>query len=57
MRVNKVYKYSTSEVVPSNAVYLCTKIQTEAKIDAPESKWAKCWLVWHYFLVEVEEGK
>ena len=52
MKVKKVWKYATGEVIPRVAVYLCTKVQTEFE---GSQGWGKCWLVWHYFLVEVEE--
>ena len=42
----KVYKYGTGDVIPENAVYLHTWIQ---EFDALPT------LVWHYFLVEVED--
>lgn len=44
--VKRVFKYGTGDVVPEGAVYLRTITQ-----DA----YADEWLVWHYFLVEVEE--
>jgi len=53
--MKKVYKYGTGHPIPKGAVYLCTKVQRNIKPPYPPSKWIKCWLVWHYFLVEVEE--
>ena len=50
--MKKVYKFGTGEEIPEGAVYLCTKKQTEAQVDG---KVGHCWLVWHYFLVEVEK--
>ncbi len=50
--MKKVYKFGTGEKIPEGAVYLCTKKQTKAKIDGEAGY---CWLVWHYFLVEVEK--
>ena len=54
--MKKVYKYGTGQEVPKGAVYLCTKVQREVKgEDLGERRvdmWFKCWLVWHYFLVE-----
>lgn len=40
-----VYKYATGAVIPEGAVYLCTKVAITAVGR----------LVWHYFLVEIEE--
>ena len=52
--MNKVFKYATGQEVPEGAVYLKTLKQTE--IISEETKKAyPCWLVWHYFLVEVKE--
>lgn len=57
MIVQKIYKYPTGAKVPEMAIYLGTVTQT--KIEDPSNSkddfWSKCWLVWHYFLVEVEE--
>ena len=53
MKIKKVYKYGTGHPIPKGAVYLCTKVQR--KIDVGRDALKPCWLVWHYFLVEVEE--
>jgi len=54
--MKKVYKYGTGHPVPEGAVYLCTKVQRKILLDVPEARLLEdCWLVWHYFLVEVEE--
>lgn len=51
--VKKVFKYATGVPIPEGAIYLNTKTQkinnngTHRLVDE--------WLVWHYFLVEVEE--
>lgn len=51
--MKKIYKYPTGATIPEGAIYLSTVTQT---IGEGESKdWIPCWLVWHYFLVEVEE--
>ena len=50
--VKRVYKYATGEDIPEGAIYLNTVKQTEIQKD---DKLVSCWLVWHYFLVEVEE--
>lgn len=52
----KIYKYATGDTIPEGAQYLSTVTQTE--IDANprgQSNWIPCWLVWHYFLVEVDK--
>jgi len=51
--VKKVFKYGTGQPIPEGAVYLNTVKQTE--IGNGHGEMMKCWLVWHYFLVEVEE--
>ena len=52
--MKKIYKYPTGAEVPKGAKYLNTVTQTS--IDATgEFGWQKCWLVWHYYEVEVEE--
>ena len=50
--MKKIYKYGTGHEVPEGAIYLNTVIQKEIEL---QSEWAKSWLVWHYFLVEVKE--
>lgn len=45
MTVKKVFKYGTGHTVPDGAVYMSTVVE-----DHPVMR-----LVWHYFLVEVEE--
>lgn len=58
----KIYKYPTGAEIPEGAVYLGTVTQTEIEEKCTsedstrylDSKWNKCWLVWHYFLVKVE---
>ena len=58
MIVKKVFKFATGEVIPDGAVYLNT-VKQEQLIEeesgmVDEVKVTPCWLVWHYFLVEVE---
>ncbi len=57
MKVKKVYKYGTGDDIPEGAIYLSTIKQTEIENGEVNNEpyWMKCWLVWHYFLVEVEE--
>ncbi len=52
--MKKVLKYATGEEIPEGAVYLYSKTQTEAT-DSNNGRVIKCWLVWHYFLVEVDD--
>jgi len=59
----KIYKYPTGAVIPEGAIYLGTTTQTEILGTVQEEEsgesytdWIKCWLVWHYFLVEVENS-
>lgn len=57
--MKKIYKYPTGAEIPEGAVYLGTVTQTKI-VPVIESlkenpKWGDCWLVWHYFLVEVPE--
>ena len=54
----KIYKYPTGATIPEGATYLGTVTQTEILgnvKDKSYNAWAKCWLVWHYFLVEVQK--
>ncbi len=56
--MKKIYKYPTGAEIPEGAVYLSTVTQTEEFnrfANGEEGGWIKCWLVWHYFLVEVKE--
>ena len=53
-KVKKVFKYATGQAIPDGAIYLNTVTQTEILSEAGDIV-ASCWLVWHYFLVEIEE--
>lgn len=55
--MKKIYKYPTGAEIPEGAVYLSTVTQTEvmSRPGGGSERWVKCWLVWHYFLVEVKE--
>lgn len=59
----RIYKYPTGAVIPEGAIYLKTVTQTEVADNKMEHgvcvgyTWGKCWLVWHYFLVEVSKNK
>ena len=60
-KIKKIYKYPTGVEIPEGAIYLGTVTQTEIlenigkNGDTSRSFWSKCWLVWHYFLVEIKE--
>ena len=51
--MKKIYKYPTGAEVPEGAVYLKTVTQTKNRCVVSGSYDINCWLVWHYFLVEV----
>ena len=51
--MKKIFKYATGDKIPKGAVYLNTVTQTEVKL--ADDVWINCWLVWHYFLIEVKE--
>lgn len=51
--MKKIYKFPTGAGVPEGAIYLGTVTQTEIRGEISNA-WVKCWLVWHYFLVEVK---
>ena len=58
--MKKVFKYGTGQEIPEGAEYLCTKTQSKVKEIREGSLvtwegYVDCWLVWHYFLVEVKE--
>jgi len=55
--MKKVYKFGTGQEIPEGAVYLSTVTQTKlADKGTSPWVWKDCWLVWHYFLVEVGEN-
>ena len=54
-KVKKIYKYPTGAEIPEGAIYLSTIKQTEYLDEVDNQISYKCWLVWHYFLVEVEK--
>lgn len=54
--MKKIYKYPTGEYIPEGAVYLNTVTQTKIW-DEKFKEFIPCWLVWHYFLVEVAPEK
>ncbi len=47
-----VRKFATGDTIPPGAVYLSTVTQTS--MTNPHGVWIPCWLVWHYFLIEIE---
>lgn len=62
-KVKRIYKYGTGQPIPEGAKYLATVIQTEIESNKPSryasesgiTEWKKCYLVWHYCVIEVEE--
>ena len=54
--MKKIYKYGTGHIVPKGAIYLGTVTQKQIEYGGgSKNGWEKCWFVWHYFLVEVNE--
>jgi len=51
--MRKVYKYATGEKIPEDAVYLHTEAHTAKGTRYDVSSEIR--LVWHYFLVEIED--
>ena len=51
--VKKVFKYGTGFKIPEGAIYLNTQVEEIYK--EIEGIGQKVRLVWHYFLVEVDE--
>lgn len=58
-KIRVVYKYGTGHPIPPDATYLSTVTQTSietttryAGADLPT--WEPCWLVWHYYEVEID---
>lgn len=55
-KVKRIFKYPTGAVVPDRAEYMGTVTQTEVVVETEKVyKKVPTWLVWHYFLVEVEQ--
>lgn len=53
--VQKIYKYPTGATIPKDAVYLSTQVEKEHVIEPSSKVREHNVLVWHYFLVKVEE--
>jgi hypothetical protein len=53
MKIKVIHKFATGDVIPEGAIYLNTIVQDSNK-PYVSSEWKRCWLVWHYFLVEVD---
>lgn len=58
----RIFKYPTGAEIPAGAQYLGTVTQTKLMVDKrvhatehEHGEYIDCWLVWHYFLVEVED--
>ncbi len=61
MKVRKVFKYGTGAAIPEGAIYVSTQVEKRVTVDRhaetrDETYHEKNALVWHYFLVEVEEN-
>ncbi len=54
MKIKKIFKYGTGDVVPEGSVYLTSIIQ-EIETAQDNVNTLKSRLVWHYFVVEIEE--
>lgn len=58
-KVKKVYKYATGVAIPEGAQYLSTQVEKRIESwqtdDNRRNYIEQNDLVWHYFLVEVEE--
>jgi hypothetical protein len=52
--MKRIFKYGTGEEVPKGAIYMGTVTQTQIQ-DSETKEWINCYLVWHYFQVEVKE--
>ncbi len=55
MSIKKVFKYGTGQPIPEGAVYLSTQVETMSHTDSFQKTITQNVLVWHYFLVEVDE--
>lgn len=59
--MKKVYKYGTGHDIPEGAIYLSTQVETTTITDTSSNHFTsavtKNTLVWHYFLVEVEDER
>lgn len=57
--MKRVYKYGTGHDVPEGAQYLCTKVEAtvihDENVHGMPVDVTHNVLVWHYFLVEVDE--
>jgi len=53
--VKRIYKYPTGAEVPEGAVYLKTLVEEPPKYTGGKYVTIPGRLVWHYFLVEVDE--
>ena len=53
--MKKIYKYGTGEEVPEGAIFLSTIVQEIKGNEDMHNFQSPARLVWHYFLVEVQE--
>ena len=51
--MKRVFEFRTGDKIPEGAIYLTTIKQESTTLTDKEG--FKVWLVWHYFLVEVDE--
>ena len=54
--MKRIFKYATGDSPPEGAIYLETVTQTQIEVTPGMRNWIPCWLVWHYFLVEVDNN-
>lgn len=57
-KIKKVFKFATGDIIPEGSLYLCTRQETLEKEEEKDGKtiyMTQNLLVWHYFLVDVEE--
>lgn len=54
LTLRRIFKFPTGAFIPEGAQYLSTEVQTKRELITVPGSWVECYLVWHYFLVEVE---
>lgn len=61
-KIRVVHKFGTGHPIPPDARYLSTVTQTSLESGRVkrneegrvEEEWVPCWLVWHYYEVEID---
>lgn len=58
--MKKIVKYQEGEIVPADAIFISSVIQTEEEVtfssqDYSSTYMQKCFIVWHYFLLNNED--